>query len=503
MDKKNNIKLLQNKELKLFLVNSIVSLIYYSITLSARHYSADFFSTYFQSSANQHLKLGRIFHYVIYKLLECLGIKIEHHIIFNQVFLIIIMAMLTTLLWKLFSELIHIDNQRDAVILDAVIWLNFFNISILEGWFLFSETCFGAAISLTISYCAIITFCKSDDWRGYLKAFLFLVVALGMYQVYIEIFLIITAVYVLIKNQCILTKKTLYDFLKIILIGGMASIVSILITKLLEILNISSGDGRTVVIDGNIILRNGIEIVKNFRGVVDNYGGYLPKHSLLCYVCIMLALLGMSWYREKKFITRCIALVIFFIASVIAAYLPHFIVSTLWMAPRTILGISALLFSISIITFTYIKHKNIEKIIFSAFLMLFLFVNFIQIQRIVVNGSVLVGIEEENVHQLGEKIREYEQSTGNEIKYISYANDTCYKWTFDPVEYNIYNTNSRRANVEWAFVNMINFYSGRNFKEKELKKDKFEELFGNKNWNYINLDEQIYFEDDTVYVAVY
>ena len=503
MNKKEKVDLLNNNTFVLLVVNCIISIVFYSITLSAKHYSADFFFTYYESSANQHLRLGRIFHYIIYKGLECFGIKIEHHVLFNQAFLIFIIAMLTTLLWNLFSELIGVENKRDAAVLDAVIWLNFFNISILEGWFLFPETCFGAAISLMISYGAIISFCKSIDWKGYLKTFLLLVVALGMYQVYIEIFLIITATYVLIKNQCVLTRKTIFDFLKIVMIGGAASIVSILIIKFLKICKISSGDSRTVVLDKNIIIHNSIEIARDFCGAIDDYCRYLPKHSALIFLLIILGILILSWYKEKKFVLRCVTLLIFIIACVIAAYLPHFIVSTLWLSPRTILGISSLIFSICIITFTYSKHENVEKSIFAIFLMLFLFVNFIQAQKIIVNNAILAGIEEENVHQLGEKIKEYEQSTGNQIKYISYEKDANCKWTFDPIEYCIYDTNLRRANVEWTFVNMINYYLKRNFKEKKFKEDKFERLFGSKNWDYIELDEQIYFEGDTVYIAVY
>lgn len=287
MNKKEKVDLLNNNTFVLLVVNCIISIVFYSITLSAKHYSADFFSTYYESSANQHLRLGRIFHYIIYKGLECFGIKIEHHVLFNQAFLIFIIAMLTTLLWNLFSELIGVENKRDAAVLDAVIWLNFFNISILEGWFLFPETCFGAAISLMISYGAIISFCKSIDWKGYLKTFLLLVVALGMYQVYIEIFLIITATYVLIKNQCVLTRKTIFDFLKIVMIGGAASIVSILIIKFLKICKISSGDSRTVVLDKNIIIHNSIEIARDFCGAIDDYCRYLPKHSALIFLLII------------------------------------------------------------------------------------------------------------------------------------------------------------------------------------------------------------------------
>ena len=69
----------------------------------------------------------------------------------------------------------------------------------------------------------------------------------------------------------------------------------------------------------------------------------------------------------------------------------------------------------------------------------------------------------------------------------------------------IYDTNARRANVEWSFINMVNFYLNRSFEKKDVDRSKFECISGSgdRNWNYLNLDEQIYFEGDTLYIVIY
>ena len=124
------INLFSSKTFKIFMANIIVAFCFFSISITSTHYSADFFSTYFKSSAKQHLNLGRVFHYLIYEMLEHLGVQIEHHVIFNQIFLTFIIAILATIVWRLFATSFEIDNYKTAIILDAIVLLNFLNINI-------------------------------------------------------------------------------------------------------------------------------------------------------------------------------------------------------------------------------------------------------------------------------------------------------------------------------------------------------------------------------------
>ena len=501
----SQINFLESRTVKMFMTNIIVTFCFFSICISSTHYSADFFHTYFNPSAKQHLNLGRVFHYLIYKTLECLGIQIEHHVTFNQIFLTFMIAILATILWQLFSKLFEIDNYRTDIILDAIVLLNFLNINILEGWYIFSETCFGGAISLMISYCAIISFCKGKMFCEYLKSFVFLIVALGMYQVYIETFLIMCATYVLIQNKCVLNKQMCLEFCRIIFIGGLASICSILFIRILEIFKLSTENDITASINLNIIMKNSSEILKNILSVFDDYHGYMPKHSVLIFVSLVIIMILLAVLNRDHAMLRIITLLIFGVAILIAAYLPHFIVSTVWLAPRAILGVSTILFSVSMIAFFYAKQSDVKIYILAVMVILFLGTSFIQTQKIIVDEAILAGIEQENVHQLGEKIAEYEENTGNDVHYIAYTHDATYKWTFDPIKYNIYDTNARRANVEWSFINMVNFYLNRSFEKKDVDRSKFECISGSgdRNWNYLNLDEQIYFEGDTLYIVIY
>ena len=245
--------------------------------------------------------------------------------------------------------------------------------------------------------------------------------------------------------------------------------------------------------------------MNNILTVFDDYHGYMPKHSVLIFILLVTIIILLTVFKRDHVILRIITLLIFGVAILIAAYLPHFIVAIVWLAPRAILGVSTVLFSISLIAFFYVKQSHFKMYTLAATVILFLGVSFIQTQKIIVDEAILAGIEQENIHQLGEKIAEYETNTGNEIHYISYIHDAVYKWTFDPIKYNIYETNGRRANVEWSFVNMINFYLNRSFEKKDVDRSRFECILGSdgKNWNYINLDEQMYFEGDTLYMVIY
>ena len=216
-----------------------------------------------------------------------------------------------------------------------------------------------------------------------------------------------------------------WGFGKIILVGGLASICSILLTRILEFLKISTENDRTASININTIIKNGSEIMNNILTVFDDYHGYMPKHSVLIFVSLVIIMILLAVLNRDHAMLRIITLLIFGVAILIAAYLPHFIVSTVWLAPRAILGVSTILFSVSMIAFFYAKQSDVKIYILAVMVILFLGTSFIQTQKIIVDEAILAGIEQENVHQLGEKIAEYEENTGNDVHYIAYLRYKC------------------------------------------------------------------------------
>ena len=61
----------------------------------------------------------------------------------------------------------------------------------------------------------------------------------------------------------------------------------------------------------------------------------------------------------------------------------------------------------------------------------------------------------------------------------------------------------RIMNVSYSRVEMINWLGGLDLQQADVPKAKARELFGRTDWDELNLDEQLKFEGDVAYLAVY
>ena len=95
--------------------------------------------------------------------------------------------------------------------------------------------------------------------------------------------------------------------------------------------------------------------------------------------------------------------------------------------------------------------------------------------------------------QIIDKIEKYENEY-EEIKKIYY----CYDSTTDIAVFA-----ETAVYQKYSLEGMINYYSNRDFKAKEMSDEEKEKYFGAKEWTEINTDEQIVFEGDTVYLCCY
>ena len=50
---------------------------------------------------------------------------------------------------------------------------------------------------------------------------------------------------------------------------------------------------------------------------------------------------------------------------------------------------------------------------------------------------------------------------------------------------------------------MISYYSNRYYNKVEMDKEIYDEHFKGRNWNDFNIDEQLIFKDDTLYLIIY
>lgn len=56
---------------------------------------------------------------------------------------------------------------------------------------------------------------------------------------------------------------------------------------------------------------------------------------------------------------------------------------------------------------------------------------------------------------------------------------------------------------DWSVVPTIEYISGRKYTLEYMTNEEYEELFGEKEWSYIDLEKQIEFENNVAFLSIY
>ena len=103
-----------------------------------------------------------------------------------------------------------------------------------------------------------------------------------------------------------------------------------------------------------------------------------------------------------------------------------------------------------------------------------------------------------------ERLKRHEAETGETVTRIAVREDASRTWTYEGyVDRHCRDTNDAARAVDWACVPMINFYTGRSLTQVDMPDEVFDARFGGRDWAEENLDEQLYIDGDTAYLAMY
>ncbi|WP_026659260.1 glucosyltransferase domain-containing protein [Butyrivibrio sp. AC2005] len=100
---------------------------------------------------------------------------------------------------------------------------------------------------------------------------------------------------------------------------------------------------------------------------------------------------------------------------------------------------------------------------------------------------------------IGEKIKEYEEETGNTVDTLCYYSDMARSWQepgYDKTE-----TSIRAQATGWSRTYSINYYLGTDYKEGEPDAELLE-YYKNINWDTY-ADDQLLFEGNTLHICIY
>lgn len=401
---------------------------------------------------------------------------------------------------KILLEIKLIDKKHALYYVLAIILL-FYNFFMME-YFTFMES-FIMCMAVYLFMLSIHSFLM-DTLTGYKKALLYAILAMLCYQGAISIYIPILAFFVYLKNHDkefkVLIKEFIIKGFYAVMIYGICYITAFVIMKGYMFIS-----GQVSAKDGSIdIFANLSEFRPMMSAAWKQLFGYFKP--VYFYITLLLMIGANAWkaFVHKRIIgfgfLIFIILICFLIPFVPNIFLPsnaNYVSPRVMVAVPMAIGLSALFYLCE-----YPKKSTNLRAFMLVLLLIFNCLNALNFHTMMNNGNDKYYLDKAIVDEIYVRINSYEQTSGNTITKIAYAQEKPFKYFYD---FNTRNSFTYRLYAfPWAFEAAINgFSNSRKYQFEELSDIEKSEIFGdNNNYSIIN-DEQFVFVNDTLYLLLF
>lgn len=329
---------MHKKEIILFIIIFIISLIICSGFIKM-HYTTDTYKIadagYEYYAVNWSLKDGRIFMYILLMLVNMFNFPIEITNYIFEILAIIISCISIIVIKNVILYLKPTNSLKIEGIVLLISYLSVFNFMYIETLYFLETIIISASILLyTLATREIIL---KRKW--YIQKSLILVL-LGIisYQGTISFFIILTTVFLLIKN-----KKINKEFIKEILIVAIITLLSVIVSFIeVKVICNYLGKSQDRFNLGNI-LDNGLYILGNMSAILIYTCGLLPKYIFLCSIILLVLLSLIYVVKEKNKNYEHITNILFIIIiSILGSFIVFFGTKNSFDCGRMYIGLGAL-----------------------------------------------------------------------------------------------------------------------------------------------------------------
>ena len=501
----------------LFFLSSIVVFAAFMPMLLRNHYSSDSYHLIKDQHVLWYLQCGRYTFWWFASILDGLGANL---VLAQRWLIAFCMVSLAGSIAAFAYFLERIANLGGSVagtflILPvSLIWCNVY----LEDWILFPEVAGMialAAISLTMS---VIVFFRAGSPLNLLLSALLLLVSLGAYQSMVGSYIAATVIVSCFAHRENLRAKVLSS-LKGIVIGGFCAVLNILILKALIASGMFGESGRGSSFDVHVILSNLVHVAQYQLSFWKDADGLLPCPLMQVLEVVLCALFVSAFRREGR---SAAVYLVAFLVSLGAAYAPHYVEATIMMSPRSNVAVwmaigctiavlwcdccrarAALRPGAALVSSTPTTPPSRCLLATACALSLFAVLSFVFM------WDIAYDVYASNVQDRGyatavaASIRRYEDETGIAVHSIGIVGDASVEDSYQETRYRNHELGVRIMNVSYSRVEMINWLGSLDLQQADVPKAKARELFGRTDWDELNLDEQLKFEGDVAYLAVY
>ena len=460
-----------------------------------KHFSIDTYLVALENGIDGHINafIGA-FRYVgalIHKIWYLLGQNPIANPLLDTLIFIFIVALSTTFL----SNFIYKQLRQKSTLNYIVVNLSVL-ISVANVWFIniltFPESIFATAIGVLLCFSAIVVYFSNQNILSTIISAFLLICSTAIYQQFLVVFIIYSILLCSIKlhNDDSATKTIVFTYLKLIALILLSGIiyygVGICVQKWFSVV-----PNERVALNIDSIINNLIYYITKQRSYLKGRGIFDTEILTLCYVTVgtVWIITLINYIRKNKVNFKSVCL--FF--SYIVAYASSFLMGVISTSRvfRTMFGLFTVfaLFSIGSIM---LQRKKIVKYVLSFALCIVFALN------MYANIEMSSELREINTQEtmLAEQflyqIEEYEKTENKIVKNIEFCSDMNQKIS-----------GGSALRVAYSFGGLMEYVTGRNFNVSEMTNEEIRKDFEEKDWDVLVLDEQLIFENDTLYICVY
>ncbi len=490
------------RPLHLLAVDLLLTLLAYGLFLRPR-YAPDSFLYLFDASQFPiiYMNAGRPVSAALVWLGEAAGLGgVSHQLVYTVLMLVFMALGAWGLSLMILRELPSVDAWGVTVVQAATL-LTFVNVFMVD-FFAFPEV--GMVMGHAVFLVTVAVGCfllPGRIWPGVLS-FFFLMLSMGIYQVFYVFFVVYALLLVLLRQDFAWNRKTVWQGARVLAIVLAAIIATQLLAKWIESAGFTMDPRRAVFLPDRY-LRN-LKQIYHYQTILwkDTYH-MLPDYSTLGYLAAMLALLVYSARARGKGWVGSVLLVLMALAGCyVLLYAPHLVSYASWMPQRTMIGYFGL-FALAAVPIVKLSRRKGPIILAAALSVIYLALNVWTVQNIAMDQFITNALDKEYCLAVNRAIAVQEQAQGEKATKLALCYDSSGQVFYeDFIEFYTHDTNRAAKGLDWVIPYAIDFYGNTRRVLVDMDPDIYAQRFEGRNWDAF-APEQVYVQGDTAYLCVY
>lgn len=453
---------------------------------------------YFEYPSQTFLMSARIVSALISYLAGILNLSYPVFIVVMEIIAVIITSISIYVLYKTIIEKSN-DNKTKINLKSALILMatTFIVLNCMSLEYLLYAECSVMCLSVLLCIIAARILTNQSKLR-YLKALGLVVLATFCYQGSINIFITLVALLLFIDKD----KKQIKELVKQLFLAGTIMAISFILNVIgIFIFSLFLEATQARIVTSGIMnnMLNFEPIIKTiFKATLITNFNLWPSAITLIIMAISTIIIS---YFDKP-IERIIKYFIIIFIAIASCILPIFFMKSPSVEPRTSMAIGAII-GISLVYLSSFdtKKRILEKIITGITIGFFVF-NTINTVQIFTAHIATNKVDDNMGISIKYKLEQYEKESGNTVTKVAYYRDLKHR-DFNYGYNKKFSSFTQRAfDNYFCIVEALNYYCNRKFEATKMDEKIYMENFAGKNWDTYS-DEQIVFNEDTMYICTY